>query len=165
MVIDADGLHIIKENLDLLQVLSLGPPLQVKTSISSVLFRQEKTHRVPAGIAVGGACGSSCPLTSGRHEPSGHALSAVAAGPAVLAVVPSAIALAADADRAGQRQQNLALRSSTWTHHQGWTEATLTPNHNEYQRLADAVGVKVDENDPSKSLPEVGSEICSRIDV
>ena len=37
----------------------------------------------------------------------------------------------------------------------GWTSATLTPNRNEFQRLADAVGVKVDEKDPAAALPEV----------
>ena len=38
---------------------------------------------------------------------------------------------------------------------QGWSAATLTPNHNEFLRLAEAVGVKVDEKDPTASLPEV----------
>jgi hypothetical protein len=38
---------------------------------------------------------------------------------------------------------------------QGWSAATLTPNHNEFLRLAEAVGVKVDEKDPTALLPEV----------
>jgi ATP-dependent NAD(P)H-hydrate dehydratase len=37
----------------------------------------------------------------------------------------------------------------------GWSTATLTPNHNEFLRLAEAVDVKVDEKDPTASLPEV----------
>jgi ATP-dependent NAD(P)H-hydrate dehydratase len=38
---------------------------------------------------------------------------------------------------------------------QGWTAATLTPNRNEYARLADAVGIEVDEEDPTAQLEEV----------
>jgi hypothetical protein len=38
---------------------------------------------------------------------------------------------------------------------QGWSAATLTPNHNEFLRLAEAVDVKVDDKDPTASLPEV----------
>jgi hypothetical protein len=38
---------------------------------------------------------------------------------------------------------------------QGWSAATLTPNHNEFLRLAEAVDVAVNEKDPTVSLPEV----------
>lgn len=38
---------------------------------------------------------------------------------------------------------------------QGWSAATLTPNRNEFLRLAEAVDVKVDEKDPTAALPEV----------
>ena len=37
----------------------------------------------------------------------------------------------------------------------GWTNAILTPNHGEFVRLAAAVGVEVDESDPTKYLEEV----------
>lgn len=37
----------------------------------------------------------------------------------------------------------------------GWTNAILTPNHGEFVRLAAAVGVEVDESDPTKNLEEV----------
>lgn len=41
----------------------------------------------------------------------------------------------------------------------GWTAATLTPNHNEFLRLADSVGVSVDDKDPAAALPEVARKL------
>ncbi len=46
----------------------------------------------------------------------------------------------------------------------GWTAATLTPNRNEYARLADAVGIKVDEKDPTAQLEQV-TAITLRLDM
>lgn len=39
----------------------------------------------------------------------------------------------------------------------GWHNAILTPNRAEFARLAAAVGVQVDEADPSKQLKEVSA--------
>ena len=45
---------------------------------------------------------------------------------------------------------------------QGWTNATLTPNRNEFQRLADTLGICLDQDDPGACLAEVGRlPLCS----
>lgn len=40
----------------------------------------------------------------------------------------------------------------------GWHNAILTPNRAEFARLAAAVGVQVDEADPSQQLQEVRTD-------
>ncbi len=52
-----------------------------------------------------------------------------------------------DADGLHIMKHNLGLL-------QGWTAATLTPNRNEFLRLADAVGVAIDGEDPAAALQE-----------
>jgi hypothetical protein len=58
-----------------------------------------------------------------------------------------------------QKRRNHANKPKPLNRHrielQGWTNATLTPNKNEFNRIAAAVNVEVDSSKPAASLKKV----------